>query len=100
MDVIILSSVTRIYWSTKTPNQRCVYTCRVVRVDTQLAESSSLTPISDTTIVHDADVEGYTPPELLTTRYPEVFNPATFGMFCLSVIYVVLYLILLVYTDM
>ena len=67
------------YWSTRTPYQRSMYTCRVVKVDTSTSHGSPARVIADTTIVHDPDLEGYTAPELLCTRYPNVFDPTKFG---------------------
>lgn len=77
--MIFYYSVTRMYWSTRTPYQRSMYTCRVVKVDTSTSHGSPARVIADTTIVHDPDIEGYTAPELLCTRYPSVFDPRKFG---------------------
>lgn len=72
--------VTRIYWSTKTPYQRCVYTCSIIKVDTRPAAAKEPLAISDTTICHDPLViDKYTPPEMLSKKYPSVFDPETFG---------------------
>lgn len=47
-------------------------------VDTKALVKRRENTIPDITICHDPALAGYTPPELLSKRYPSVFDPKLF----------------------